>query len=848
MYKLIQVIKREDGHKAFAFDVDGTVEALTYEDAKLFVKYYTVAGKGSDIQGVSLSGNDLTYPSNVEIDEVALKQALEGENQSQSIDYGDDEDDDEYLDDEDLDEGVEDNPEEVDDGVGAIDEEEADDYLDDDGDIDEEPAIDYGDDDLDDSDDDLDDSDDLDNQIDYGDDELADYLDDDDFDLDLEGLKEMASTSKGKTTEFESIAVDLRSLLTGKFDSAATVHMYLKNNKVTSDDLNNWLASKGTTLTSVNQFKEYLEAEAAQKLIIFSNQFPELALTAPVLFGNNTAYDKLAYDSVVDYARSHRAQLRDEKYGVYLNSLDIEALKYKAFRASGSTDILGRLKDICSPDQIDLLQRYSLWLSKHASDAVEGYDDAIKHGEDTTQTHQEDIARLTVNYRNGHNWEYVGTFTASKKRNCLYKYPHISKGGKRGAPEPHSILRQYLVMDMDATGGYDWLYNIDSAEILKSVKDITNNGGVARSTDTLETKVDQAMKEGKIYAIGSTCIGYFLDLSASQKARLENAISMSDKDAQYIERILRSSRKDEYMKLFEPLQKLLGTSMSGMTMMLLGYSGVDYVADLTGNGSIVDLLQFYYQFTNAGLPYPLSMIRMFQLWLTEPDLLKISRNIVFHLTRCNKKMDTAELMLYPSRGINFEAISALGLMHRLPLVNPDSIANIKDLYFMDLNILDPCDVKNTMWYLLNYKIAGVYRPSDYPYGDWSTVGKVIKANMNSVTGAWVNISLQPVYKSSSYYTRVEGDADAIDDKLNYYAQLQAELGYGISNNKDDEFMFGNRNNAKTRRAFISDMATKMYSSEDVDASIALNRYISESLVYQALKPLNTKTTIEIWGK
>ena len=322
---------------------------------------------------------------------------------------------------------------------------------------------------------------------------------------------------------------------------------------------------------------------------------------------------------------------------------------------------------------------------------------------------------------------------------------------------------------------------------------------------------------------------------------------MSDKDAQYIERILRSSRKDEYMKLFEPLQKLLGTSMSGMTMMLLGHSGVDYVADLTGNGSIVDLLQFYYQFTNAGLPYPLSMIRMFQLWLTEPDLLKISRNIVFHLTRCNKKMDTAALMLYPSRGINFEAISALGLMHRLPLVKPDSIASIEKLYFMDLNILDPCDVKNTMWYLLNYKMAGVYRPSDYPY-NYSTVGKVIQANMNSVTGAWGNISLQPVYGSSSYYTRVEGDADAIDDKLNYYAQLQAEIGYGVSNNKDDEFMFGNRNNAKTRSAFISDMATKMYSSEDVDASVALNRCISEALVYQTLQPLNRNTMIEIWGK
>lgn len=851
MYKLIQVIKREDGQKAFAFDVDGAVEALTYEDAKLFVKYYTVAGKGSDIQGVSLSGNDLTYPSNIEIDEVALKQALEGENQSQSIDYGDD---DEYLDDEDLDEEVDDEDLDEgveDDGVEATDEEEADDYLDDEGDIDEEPAIDYGDDDLDDSDDDdLDDSDDLDDQIDYGDDELADYLDDDDFDLDLEGLKEMASANKGKTTEFESIAVDLRSLLMGKFDSAATVHMYLKNNKVTSDDLNNWLASKGTTLMSVNQFKEYLEAEAAQKLILFSNQFPELALTAPVLFCNNTAYDKLAYDSVVEYARGHRAQLRDEKYGVYLKSLDIEALKYKAFRASGSTDILGRLRDTCSPDQIDLLQRYSLWLSKHASDAVEGYDDVIKHGEDTTKAHQEDIARLTVDYRNGHNWEYVGTFTASKKRYCLYKYPHISKGGKRGAPEPHPILRQYLVMDMDATGGYDWLYNIDSAEILKSVKDITNNGGVARSTDTLETKVDEAMKEGKIYAIGSTCIGYFLDLSASQKARLENAIAMSDKDAQYIERILRSSRKDEYMKLFEPLQKLLGTSMNGMTMMLLGYSGQDFVADMTGNGSIVDLLQFYYQFTNAGLPYPLSMIRMFQLWLTEPDLLKISRNIVFHLTRCNKKMDTSELMLYPSRGINFEAISALGLMHRLPLVKPDSLNDWREirniLVHANLNTPDAYQVKTNMWYLLNYRVAGVYRPSDYPYD--SSVGKIIKANMNNVTGAWGNFSMQPMYKARSYYTRVYGDADAIDDKLNYYAQLQAEIGYGVSNNKDDEFMFGNRNNAKTRSAFISDMATKMYSSEDVDVSVALNRCISAALIYQALSPLSIYQSIEVRAK
>lgn len=866
MYKLVQVIKREDGQKAFAFDVDGAVEALTYEDAKLFVKYYTVAGKGSDIQGISLSGNDLTYSSDIEIDEVALKQALEGENQSQSIDYGDEGDDEDYLDDEDeTDEGVDNGIEETEEDTEEPedDSEDEDEYLDDeDEEVVEEPedSIDYGDedDDLDDSDDDLDDSDaDLDDQIDYGDDDLSEYLDDDDFDVDLEGLKEQSS--KDRATEFESIALDLRSLLSGalisgtvadhKFESAS-VRMYLANNKATLDSLNNWLASKGTTFTARNQFKEYLEFDTAQKFVQFSNQFPELGLTNTVLFGNNTACDKLAYDSVIDYARANRVLLDDEKYGVFLKSLDIEALKYKAFRSSGSTAILGRLTDVCNPDQIDLLQRYSLWLSKHASDAVDGYDDVVEHGTGTTQAHQEDISRLTVDYRNGHNWEYVGTFTASKKRYCLYKFPHIKKDGTRGKAGPHPILRQYLVMDMDATDGYDWLYNIDSVEILKSVKDISDNGGTAKATDPLETKIDKAMKEGKIYAIGDTCIGYFLDLSTSQKARLENAIAMSDKDAQYIERILRSSRKDECMKLFEPLQKLLGTSMSGMTMMLLGYSGLDYVADLTGDGSIVDLLQFYYQFTNAGLPYPLSMVRMFQLWLTQPDLLKISRNIVFHLTRCNKKMKTEKLMLTPSRGINCEAVSALGLMHRLPLIKPDDLDNWSAIKYIlksiGLNEPDAYQVRETMWYLLNYKMAGVYRPSDYPYD--SVVGKIIKANMNSVAGAWGNFSMQPVYKSRTYYTWVDGNADDIDDKLNYYAQLQAEIGYGVSNNKDDEFMFGNRNNVNTRKTFISDMAKKMYSSEDVDASVTLNRCISAALLYQALEPFTDSRSIEVWAK
>lgn len=828
--RLVQVLQNKDNSRAFAFDNEGVIEALTEEDTKLLVNYYAVAGVSNNIEGISISNGNLTYSSDLVVTPEQLEAASSG-----TLEADDDFDEsDEYYDEDEETEGIEDAESED----PEVDLEDSDEDTDDAESEDESEGS-------EDEDIDIDDSDEVDDETEDDSDDDIDPLDE--FDLD-EDDGDVILNNRLKRTLFESMLAEIMSADSATKDTAA-VKLFLENSPSTKVDFDAWLKTQGISeYTDVAQFRKYLDAETYAELQMLKNLHPQLAYPLDA--------NALDLASVMQYAGDNRVLFQDEGINQDLQTkCNFEAIKFIEFTKGGSTAIIKRISSICDDRQLDLLQRYSLWLTHSAAQEIKGYDDKVNPASDTTQAHQDDITRLTKEYKRGHKWEYVGTYTSNNKRPCKYKYAKITRG-KMGKPYDHYIRKQYIVIDTDALpDGIDDLYSVNEAYANVIEQDY-------QSYTPLEKKIDRAIKDKNIYAIGSTCIGYFMELRPTQKKRLDTAISMVDSDMRYIERILKSSHKDEYMAMFEPLQKILGTRNDFLTYRAVCAFNNGSIA-LNCTNEMSDLFEFYYQFTQLGVPYPLSMIRMFQLWITQNCLFvydkdgNSSNNIVFHLTRANfqvdKKSSLYELVTTPY--INPDAALFLAGLNK---INTYGVTK-EDFWNIGRNPLSYNELGSIFYdyrcYVL-YKLGGIFRSTNYDLSNGAFVENKNRVaswkplNYDALVSHIGKSILYPGARSKAYVYIPYSDSTfkrfsgySLDEFLklsNHYAELQTALGYGLSTNRDDAYFFENRQNQNTRTIFAFDMCKKLCALETMDFKQILKRVVSYGILYKYV-PMEIRT-------
>lgn len=274
------------------------------------------------------------------------------------------------------------------------------------------------------------------------------------------------------------------------------------------------------------------------------------------------------------------------------------------------------LYKIITPEQKDLLTRYSLWLSRQIfeSDSQRGQTMKTRLKPAMYKLKKSKLDALIGN----HTWEYAGYFYSPEVTRCRLN---------------HKIHNVHLAWASDVKDFDSSI--LRSANFTSFVNDvITEDGSIdeemvsenmAQNKGSVEVAIQEGLAKGYIIQFGSQCVGDFFDLDKTQLSQLLNASSKMEKDYNYILGILKSSRKDQIMNTFKPLQAIMGTdrrTLKKLSLKLVLSGAVTKEAlDSQTNELNTELLNYYYDFTELGLPYPQTLIQMLELYLTgdKPD-------------------------------------------------------------------------------------------------------------------------------------------------------------------------------------------------------------------------------------